>query len=115
MRYFDEVGVQPNVVQEATEKQTIISMVSAGMGLALVPEWVEKLQMAGVVYRPLNFVLADPPPEALLGVCWRRHQKLKGRDHFLTYLHEFNRRGSAAEENNAVSSNVAPFPLKRSQ
>lgn len=92
MRYFDGVGVQPNVVQEATEKQTIISMVAAGMGLALVPEWVSKLQMAGVVYRPLNYVLADPPPpEALLGICWRRHQKLEVRDRFLAYLRTFMR------------------------
>lgn len=87
MRYFEGVGVQPNVVPEASEKQTIVGMVAAGMGLALVPEWVAKLRVSGVVYQPLEYVLADPPPpEALLGICWRKHQKLPVRDQFLEYL-----------------------------
>ncbi len=107
MRYFDGVGVQPNVVQEASEKQTIVSMVAAGMGIALVPEWVAKLRVSGVVYQPLEYVLADPPPpEALLGICWRKHQKLPVRDHFLRYL-----RQHAAEERlpAALGDNVTLF------
>jgi DNA-binding transcriptional LysR family regulator len=53
MRFLDAVGAQPNIVQEATEKQTIIAMVAAGMGVALVPEWVAMLRVRGVVYKPL--------------------------------------------------------------
>jgi DNA-binding transcriptional LysR family regulator len=87
MRYFEGVGVRPNVIQEAAEKQTIVSMVAAGIGLALVPEWVAKLRVPGVVYQPLDYVVAEPPPpEALLGVCWRKHQRLSVRDHFLEFL-----------------------------
>jgi DNA-binding transcriptional LysR family regulator len=113
MRYFDDFGLLPNVVQEATEKQTIISMVAAGMGIALVPEWVEKLQMAGVVYRPLDYVLADPvPPEALLGVCWRRHQNLEARDRFLAYLRDA--RAEQGDQTTGIAAdNVAQLPVKR--
>lgn len=113
MRYFEDVNVQPNVVQEATEKQTIISMVAAGMGVALVPEWVEKLQMTGVEYRALDYVLADPPPpESLLGVCWRCHQRLEARDRFLAYLREVRAQPPLAPAK-VVRDNVALFPVKR--
>lgn len=115
MRYFEDIGVQPNVVQEATEKQTIISMVAAGMGVALVPEWVAKLQMAGVVYRPLDYVPADPaPPEALLGVCWRRHQQFEARDRFLTYLRSFRSRGDG-NPSEADDNKIAVLPVRRSR
>lgn len=43
----------PQIGQEAIQMQTIVNLVSAGMGVAWVPESVTRLQRPGVVYRPL--------------------------------------------------------------
>ena len=47
-------GFSPRIVQEAIQMQTIISLVSAGMGVALVPESLMSLKRPGVVYRKLR-------------------------------------------------------------
>ncbi len=44
-------GRSPQVVQEAIQMQTIVNLVSAGLGLAWVPESVTRFQREGVVYR----------------------------------------------------------------
>ncbi len=41
----------PNVAQEAIQMQTIVNLVSAGLGVAWVPESVRQFQRPGVVYR----------------------------------------------------------------
>ena len=46
-------GVTPHIGQEAIQMQTIVNLVSAGMGVAWVPESVTRLQRPGVVYRPV--------------------------------------------------------------
>ena len=44
-------GLTPQVAQEAIQMQTLVNLVSAGIGVAWVPESVTRLQRAGVVYR----------------------------------------------------------------
>ncbi|MCW7538166.1 LysR substrate-binding domain-containing protein [Aquabacterium sp. A7-Y] len=44
----------PHIGQEAIQMQTIVNLVSAGMGVAWVPESVTRLQRPGVVYRALE-------------------------------------------------------------
>jgi len=46
-------GATPHIGQEAIQMQTIVNLVSAGMGVAWVPESVTRLQRPGVVYRPV--------------------------------------------------------------
>ncbi|MDP3311377.1 MAG: LysR family transcriptional regulator [Polaromonas sp.] len=41
----------PKVVQEAIQMQTIVNLVSAGLGVAWVPDSVRQFQRPGVVYR----------------------------------------------------------------
>jgi DNA-binding transcriptional LysR family regulator len=45
-------GVRPRVVH-ASEMQTIVGLVAAGIGVSLVPASVERLALHGVVYRPV--------------------------------------------------------------
>ncbi len=47
--------------------QTIVSLVSAGMGVALVPRSLCNLRRTGVVYRPLR----DARPVVETGLLWR--------------------------------------------
>jgi len=65
---FHDAGITPTIGQEAIQMQTIVSLVSAGMGLALVPQSVSNLQRPGVEYR----ALANPTPLVELGLAWRR-------------------------------------------
>ena len=47
-------GFSPRIVREATPKQTIIGLVSVGLGVSLLPACLENLQRPGVVYRPIS-------------------------------------------------------------
>jgi DNA-binding transcriptional LysR family regulator len=46
-------GFTPLITQHARQMQTVIGLVSSGMGIALVPASVRNLRRAGVQYRPL--------------------------------------------------------------
>jgi DNA-binding transcriptional LysR family regulator len=61
-------GLTPVIGQMAIQMQTIVSLVSSGMGLALVPQSVSNLMRPGVEYR----ALADPTPLVETGIAWRR-------------------------------------------
>jgi DNA-binding transcriptional LysR family regulator len=50
---FRSADVMPNYVQYISQTHTILALVSAGLGLALVPESARKLQFDGVVLRPI--------------------------------------------------------------
>jgi len=65
---FRAAGLAPVIGQQAIQMQTIVSLVSAGMGLALVPQSVSNLMRPGVEYR----ALADPTPPVETGIAWRR-------------------------------------------
>lgn len=66
--YYAANGALPRIGQEAIQMQTIISLVSAGMGIALVPDSLRRLGRAGVRY----LALADEPPRIETGLVWRR-------------------------------------------
>ena len=65
---FRAAGITPAIGQQAIQMQTIVSLVSAGMGMALVPQSVCNLMRPGVEYR----ALADPTPMVETGIAWRR-------------------------------------------
>ncbi|NVD98178.1 LysR family transcriptional regulator [Massilia sp. BJB1822] len=64
---FRAAGITPAIGQEAIQMQTIVSLVSAGMGIALVPQSVSNLRRPGVEYRPLT----QPTPLVETGLAWR--------------------------------------------
>lgn len=68
-----KAGFDPRQVQEAPQFTSIIGLVSAGLGISLVPAGLEKLRLDAVVYRPLigtpvsapvNLVTTRRPPSA---------------------------------------------------
>ncbi len=61
-------GFSPRVGQEAIQMQTVVSLVSSGLGVALVPSSVANLGRRGVVYREI----ADSHPRLDLWLAWRR-------------------------------------------
>jgi DNA-binding transcriptional LysR family regulator len=74
-------GFAPRVAQEAIQMQTVVSLVSSGLGVALVPACLANLGRRGVVYREI----ADPHPRLDLWLAWRRSALgAAGRD-FVTH------------------------------
>ena len=60
-------GFTPRIAQEAIQMQTIVSLVSAGLGVALVPASLRHMRRRGVVYRRLR---EDSPLLTVL-LAWR--------------------------------------------
>ena len=79
---FRAAGITPLIGQQAIQMQTIVSLVSAGMGIALVPQSVSNLMRPGVEYRPLQ----DPTPLVETGLAWRRDNTSPVLQGFLTLL-----------------------------
>jgi DNA-binding transcriptional LysR family regulator len=61
-------GFSLNVAQEAIQMQTVVSLVSSGLGVAIVPASVANLGRRGVIYREI----ADAHPRLDLWLAWPR-------------------------------------------
>jgi len=61
-------GIPLNVAQEAIQMQTVVSLVSSGLGVAIVPASVSNLGRREVAYREL----ADRHPRLDLWLAWPR-------------------------------------------
>lgn len=60
----------PQVAQEAIQMQTIVNLVSAGLGVAWVPESVRQFQRSGVVYRSVAGKRGRPIPVCETSLFW---------------------------------------------
>lgn len=61
-------GFTPNVVQDAAHIVTVLGLVRAGLGVALVPQSVQALQPTGIDLRPLRAFAV----RAETAIAWRR-------------------------------------------
>ncbi len=75
-------GFSPRVVQEAAGWHTIVSLVGAGMGVALVPRSLGRAPQPGVVYCPVR----DLRVELELAAVWKRGEQSPVRERFVTAL-----------------------------
>jgi DNA-binding transcriptional LysR family regulator len=60
-------GFMPRVTQEAEQVHTLMSLVNAGLGVTIAPEWVTEYFCTGVCYANL----IDPMPSYELLIAWR--------------------------------------------
>jgi DNA-binding transcriptional LysR family regulator len=76
-------GFRPHVIQkDIWLTQTILSLVAAGLGVALVPRSAARLQRAGIAYLPLSHTAHTIP----LGAVWRRDSRSPALSRFLELL-----------------------------
>jgi DNA-binding transcriptional LysR family regulator len=80
--YCRSLGFAPRITQHARQMQTVISLVSSGMGFALVPSSVRNLKRTGVQYRPLRGKRALVE----LGILCLRNAANPSREHFVAAL-----------------------------
>ncbi len=67
LAFYRDQQAAPVIAQEAIQMQTIVNLVSAGMGAAWVPESVMGLQRSGVVYKRV----AGRVPVCETSLIWR--------------------------------------------
>ncbi|MGD2140202.1 MAG: LysR family transcriptional regulator [Burkholderiales bacterium] len=72
-------GFSPQVTQEAIQMQTVVSLVSAEMGVALIPRSLKNLKRTGVVYKPLK----EKSPMSEIHLAWRSAERLPALQLFL--------------------------------
>ncbi len=84
-----QAGFSPDVSQEAIEMQTIVSLVAAGFGVALVPASLQNLQRVGVIYRRIQ----GATPAAELAMIWRKNASLPVLQTFMAVVKEVISRG----------------------
>ena len=65
-----QAGISLNIAQEAIQMQTVVSLVSSGLGAAIVPASVANLGRRGVVYREL----ADRHPRLDVWLAWPKER-----------------------------------------
>jgi DNA-binding transcriptional LysR family regulator len=78
-----QAGFTPQMLHPGT-MQAILGLVSAGLGVSLMPESIRNLRRAGVVYRPL----APPVPHVEMAMVYRRDEPSAVLPAFLATVRE---------------------------
>lgn len=86
MKLFIDAGLTARVAQIAEEKQTIVSLVGSGVGLAIVPRWASRLAVGGVVFVDLDLPDRPAPRDLSLAAVWLRDTRNPLRDAFVEVL-----------------------------
>jgi DNA-binding transcriptional LysR family regulator len=85
---LERLGIELVIAQEVQQIHTMVGLVAAGFGIALVPRSVSKLRLDGVVYRPLA---AGDATFSELSVAWRPDNRSKTLDRFIAVARRFAR------------------------
>jgi DNA-binding transcriptional LysR family regulator len=87
MRFCRDAGFTVRVRQETEHPHSVLSLVAAGLGIALVPASAVAVPRPGLHHRPLD--PAGPPVE--LAVAWRAAQHSPALDMFLDTVRDLAR------------------------
>ncbi len=79
-----QANFSPKVVQEAIQMQTIVSLVAADMGIAIVPASIQNLQRTGVIYKPIS----ETTPTSAIAAIWRTNKRSATVDRFIKIVRE---------------------------
>ncbi len=86
MKLFAEAGLQARVAQVAEEKHTIVNLVAADLGVAIVPRWTSRLKVSGVKYVPLDVPGDSGMNKLPLAAAWMGGTRDPVRDAMLATL-----------------------------
>lgn len=79
-----EAGFVPQIRQQVIEVQSLLSLVGANMGVALLPASMQGLASAKVVFRPI----APKPPQVPLYAILRQGDASPTLQHFMAIIHD---------------------------
>lgn len=86
IKLFLDAGYTARIAQIAEEKQTIVSLVSTGVGLAIVPKWAARLAVGGVSFVALTGATDIAKQSLALSAVWLTETRHQSRDAFLQVL-----------------------------
>ena len=86
VKLFANAGLHPRIAQIADEKQTIVNLVAAGLGAAIVPSWTSKIVARGVAFVPLARSASASARRLPLSAVWLRDARDPARDAMLATL-----------------------------
>ena len=72
-------GFSPRIGQETPRIASTLNLVAVGLGISLVPASLSRMDMDGVVYRPLK---GNIQPKAILNLASRHHDASAAVQHF---------------------------------
>lgn len=79
-----QAGFTPNVTQEVTPQPTMVGLVAAGMGIALVSASMQYISRPGVVYRELQEIA----PVLRLAIAWKDEWRSPVLQNFLQVVRD---------------------------
>ena len=85
-------GFAPHLVQEARSLTTIVGLVAAGLGIALVPDSTRSIATNGVIYRPLE----EPAARSAMWAVLREGEVSVQELNFRTLIHAHFGQATAA-------------------
>jgi DNA-binding transcriptional LysR family regulator len=86
VKLFEQTGLAPVIAEVADEKQTIVNLVAAKLGVAIVPRWTSRMAIAGVRYVPLAVSGKGDAGKLPLAAVWLRGARDPQRDDILATL-----------------------------
>jgi DNA-binding transcriptional LysR family regulator len=86
VKLFRQAGLRPNISQVAEEKQTIVNLVAAKVGLAIVPRWASRFKVAGVRFVPIVVKAAEQLQILPLAAAWLRGAQYPLREEMMAVL-----------------------------
>lgn len=88
IKLFERAGLQPTIAQTAEEKQTIVNLVAARLGLAIVPRSAARTTVPGVRFVSLATRHADDLRLLPLAAAWLRDSRDPLRDELVGVLRQ---------------------------
>ena len=83
---YHAAGQSPQVAQEAIQMQTIVNLVSAGLGVAWVPDSVRQFQRSGVSYRTIEAPAGLVLPGCETSLVWPPLKVSPALERFVAFL-----------------------------
>jgi DNA-binding transcriptional LysR family regulator len=103
---YHAAGRSPQVVQEAIQMQTIVNLVSAGLGVAWVPQSVTQFQRPGVVYRDVARPKGVAVPGCETSLVWPKSPPGPAFERFISFVRDHTA-GSQGEVAQRTKFNIA--------
>jgi len=76
-------SIRPRIVYRADQEEWVFSLIAAGLGLSIMPEWHN---VPGVIFIPI----ADLPLQRTVGLVWRSGYESEAIDQFLACAGNYN-------------------------
>ncbi|MCC8950372.1 hypothetical protein H8A97_36200 [Bradyrhizobium sp. Arg62] len=83
-----EAGLTPLIQEIADEKQTIVNMVAARLGVAIVPRWTARMAISGVRFVPLRLTRGSSAGRLPLAAAWLKGSRDPVRDQVIACLRQ---------------------------